>query len=70
MKDSTKKLREVNELLDELKPYSGYLIDLLERRKQIKEFRMYKYREEDGESYYNEIIALKKIVNVLRFLLK
>ena len=71
MKDSTKKLREVNELLDELKPYSGYLIDLLERRTQIKEFRMYKYRNtEDGEAYYNEIIALKKIVNVLRFLLK
>ena len=51
------------------KPYSGYLIDLLERRIKVK-FRMYKYREEDGESYYNEIVALKKTVNVLKFLLK
>ena len=71
MKDSTKKLRDINELLDEIKPYSGYLIDLIERRIKIKEFRMYKYRNtEDGEAYYNEIIALKKTVNVLRFLLK
>ena len=67
MKDSTKKLREINELLDEIKPYSGYLIDLLERRIKVKEFRMYKYREEDGESYYNEVVALKKTVNVLKF---
>lgn len=71
MKDAKKKLKEVNELLDEIKPYSGYLIDLLERRIKIKEFRMYKYRNtEDSEAYYNEIIALKKTVNVLRFLLK
>lgn len=71
MKDSKKQLRELNELLDEIKPYSGYLIDLLERRVDVKEFRMYKYRNtEDGEAYYNEIIALKKTVNVLKFLLK
>lgn len=70
MKDAKKELREIHELLDEIKPYSGYLIDLLERRIKVKEFRMYKYREEEGESYYNEIIALKKTVNVLRFLLK
>lgn len=71
MKDNTKKLKELNELLDELKPYSGYLIELIEGRIEMKEFRMYKYRNtEDGEAYYNEVIALKKIVNVLNFILK
>lgn len=71
MSDKNKRLEEIEELLDEIKPYSGYLIDLLDRRIKIKEFRMYKYRtSEDGEAYYNEIIALKKTVNVLRFLLK
>ena len=71
MKDNTKQLRELNELLDELKPYSGYLIELIESSIEMKEFRMYKYKNtEDGEAYYNEIIALKKIVNVLNFILK
>jgi len=71
MSDKNKRLEEIEELLDEIKPYSGYLMDLLDRRTKIKEFRMYKYRtSEDGEKYYNEIVALKKISNILSFLLK
>lgn len=71
MSDKNKRLEEIEELLDEIKPYSGYLMDLLDRRTKIKEFRMYKYRNsEDCEKYYNEIVALKKISNILSFLLK
>ena len=69
-KDPDAELEALNESLAELKPYSGYILELLARAKREKTFHMYKYRNFSSEAYYNEVVALNKIINILTFILK
>ena len=70
MSDAEERLEELEALLDEIKPYSGFILNILEETVRKKTFYMMRYRKMDSESYYNEIVALKKIINILRFTLK
>ena len=55
------------EVLRELSKYTAYILELIESEIRRKDFSAMRYKE---ESYYNEVIALKKILNLMRFLLK
>ena len=61
MKDSKK------EVLKDLSPYTSYILELIEKEMRRKEFNAQRYK---SEADYNEVIALKKILNLMRFLLK
>ena len=61
MKDAKK------EVLKDLSPYTSYILELIEKEMRRKEFIAQRYK---SESDYNEVIALKKILNLMRFLLK
>jgi|SaaInlStandDraft_2_1057019.scaffolds.fasta_scaffold137307_3 hypothetical protein len=58
---------EAEEILEELSEYTGYILGLIETHRQKADFNSKKYHTED---YYNEMILLNKILNLLRFLLK
>ena len=58
---------DIEEVLDELKPYSAYLLEVLEAKRRESEFFSRKYHSEE---YYEEVVRLNKILNLLRFLLK
>ena len=58
---------EAEEILEELSEYTGYILGLIETHRQKVDFNSKKYHTED---YYNEMILLNKILNLLRFLLK
>ena len=55
------------EVLKELSPYTAYILELVEAEVRLKEFHTQRYKD---EASYNEVIALKKILNLMRFLLK
>tara|TARA_B100000579_G_C22849354_1_gene866376 strand:+ start:15279 stop:15479 length:201 start_codon:yes stop_codon:yes gene_type:complete len=55
------------EVLNELSKYTAYILELVEKEIRRKEFSAMRYKD---ESDYNEVVALKKILNLMRFLLK
>jgi len=70
MSDAEERLEELEALLEELKPYSGFILSILEENVRKKTFFMMRYAKMGSEGYYNEVVALKKIINILRFILK
>lgn len=55
------------EILKDLSPYTSYILELIEKEIRRKEFTAQRYK---SEADYNEVVALKKILNLMRFLLK
>jgi len=56
-----------DDLLEELSKYNGLILSLLEEKIRHNTFCLYKYH---NEAYYNQVVALKKVLNIMRFLLK
>lgn len=64
---SDKSDESVEEVLEELSKYTGYILDLVEKHRDQAMFNAMHYKTEE---YYNEAGDLKKILHLLRFLLK
>jgi hypothetical protein len=67
VKEHNKSKESVAEVLEDLAPYTSYILELIEQEVKKKEFHSMRYKSEDC---YNEVVALKKILNLMRFLLK
>ena len=61
-----KKCKDLIETLEELSPYTSMILSLLDLRIKEAMFHSYKYHSEE---YYDEVIRLKKIRNLLAFVL-
>ena len=59
--------KDLVEILEELSPYTPLIIELLDKEIETNEFFTWKYHT---EHYYNEVIRLKKVRNLLWFLLR
>ena len=67
MKEHNKSKDSIEEVLEELSPYTDCILAMIEDKIKRAEFFSIRYKSED---YYNEIVYLKKILNLMRFLLK
>ena len=58
------------ETLEDLKPYTSMILELLDNEIEANEFFAWKYHEASEQRYYYEVIRLKKIRNLLAFVLR